>query len=600
MVQRYTIGWAPQSKQSLPKPEAGGLTGIFENVGAAVKSGLNERFVALGIDAYNNYQAEKSELTIPEEEWSSSNIYWRDGIDWTPNLTIEKAKIMSEIYDSDQQYKDLQDRTGMLGDAIRGTTWFTTMMVADEINLIPIVGQLAKGAQLIKAGTKLAKFGNKVDVVGKGLTKLGLQGGYKEAIARGTVYTAGFSTAEQFLLSPGAEKFRRNREVELKDQLTNVLLASATGGALGGAAYGVGKLFRKKDKGLGLTADDVDTGTVNKVANDIEINNAKFNRPNSTTETVDDLARPDVDAEDFGQFTIDKNTGRQRFDERGLKTNDPNSAFTINTNSKTGAITISVNRGSLEFVVSKLANLVDSPFVNIKIKGKKAKTFTKSQLQDTDAVMKAFNVKRQPNKLNTTETLLISNIDGEQVGFSMNRKTGEAIAYKKDAETGKWVPETPVNSKKLLHAAMVDDPVLKREIVATTKATETTPNKVDQSEAVDRQPDYDVRNEHKNKTHEQVADDLTSEGYRNINTVEALGSLPETVGIRKREAKAGDNGSTTVKVSEYDEQGNAITRDKDITLIKNTMDELKQNQSALSKAKAKLEQFTLCNIQTGT
>ena len=42
MVQRYTIGWVPQSKQSLPKPEAG----LFENVGAAVKSGLNERFVA--------------------------------------------------------------------------------------------------------------------------------------------------------------------------------------------------------------------------------------------------------------------------------------------------------------------------------------------------------------------------------------------------------------------------------------------------------------------------------------------------------------------------------------------------------------------------
>jgi hypothetical protein len=30
------------------------------------------------------------------------------------------------------------------------------------------------------------------------------------------------------------------------------------------------------------------------------------------------------------------------------------------------------------------------------------------------------------------------------------------------------------------------------------------------------------------------------------------------------------------------------------------MKDLKQNQSALEKAKAKLEQFTLCNIQTGT
>lgn len=596
MVQRYTIGWVPQSKQSLPKPQAG----IFENMGAAVKSGLNERFVALGIDAYNNYQAEKSELTIPEEEWTSSNIYWREGIDWTPNMTVDKAKIMSEIYDSDQQYKDLQDRTGFLGDAIRGTTWFSTMMVADEINLIPFVGQIAKGAQLFKAGTKLAKFGNKVDVVGKGLTKLGIQGGYKEAIARGSVYTAGFSTAEQFALSPGAEKYRRNREVELKDQLTNVLLATATGGAIGGAGYGIGKLFRKKDKGLGLTADDVDTGTVNKVVNDIQTNNQKFDNINTTTETVNNLNRPDVDAEDFGNFRIDQNSGRQRFDENGLKTDDPNSAIAINTNAKTGVVTISVSRESLEFVVSKLASLIDTPFVNIKLKGKRAKTFSKAQLEDTDAVMKAFNVKRQPNKLKQTSGLTLVDIDGEQVGFNINRKTGEAIAYKKDAETGVWIPESSVNSKKLLHAAMVKDPVLKKEILATTKAKETTPTKTDQSEPVDRQTDYDVRNEHKNKTHEEVADDLTSEGYRNIKTVEALDTLPETVGIRKREAKAGDNGSTTVKVSEYDEQGNAITRDKDITLITNTMKDLKQNQSALEKAKAKLEQFTLCNIQTGT
>ena len=71
------------------------------------------------------------------------------------------------------------------------------------------------------------------------------------------------------------------------------------------------------------------------------------------------------------------------------------------------------------------------------------------------------------------------------------------------------MPETSVNSKKLLHAAMVNDPVLKKEILATTKATETTPTKTDQSEPVDRQSEYDVRNEHKNKTHEQVADDLT-------------------------------------------------------------------------------------------
>jgi hypothetical protein len=598
MVQRYTIGWVPQSKQSLPKPEAG----IFENMGAAVKSGLNERFVALGIDAYNNYQAEKSELTIPEEEWTSSNIYWREGIDWTPNMTVDKAKIMSEIYDSDQQYRDLQDRTGFIGDALRGTTWFTTMMVADEINLIPFVGQIAKGAQLFKAGTKLAKFGNKVDVVGKGLTKLGIQGGYKEAIARGSVYTAGFSTAEQFLLSPGAEKYRRNREVELTDQLTNIALATATGGALGGFGYGIGRMFNKgKDPNdIGMTTDDIDTGTINKVANDIETNNAKFDGVNVRTETVDNINRPDVDGEDFGNFRIDQNTGRQRFDEDGLKTTDPNSAIAINTNATTGVVTITVKRSSLEFVVSKLASLIDTPFVNIKLVGKRAKTFSKAQLEDTDAVMKAFNVKRQPNKLQTSTSLDIVNIDGEDIGFNINRKTGDAIAYRKDAETGVWYPETSVNSKKLLHAAMVKDPALKKDILATTKQTETTPNKTDESEGVERQTDYDVRNEHKNKTHEQVADDLTSEGYRNIKTVEALDTLPETVGIRKREAKAGDNGSTTVKVSEYDEQGNAITRDKDITLITNTMKDLKQNQSALQKAKAKLEQFTLCNIQTGT
>ena len=116
--------------------------------------------------------------------------------------------------------------------------------------------------------------------------------------------------------------------------------------------------------------------------------------------------------------------------------------------------------------------------------------------------MNKFNVKRQREGIDASENLTVVNIEGEQVGFTMNRKTGEPVAYKKDAE-GNWVPETAVNSKKLLHAMMANDPVVKKQIIETTKTTtQTQPIKKD-TEVVDRQPEYDVRNEHKTKTHEK-------------------------------------------------------------------------------------------------
>ena len=86
---------------------------------------------------------------------------------------------------------------------------------------------------------------------------------------------------------------------------------------------------------------------------------------------------------------------------------------------------------------------------------------------------------------------------------------------------------------------------------------------------------------------------------KNITTVEQLNSLPETIGVRKREAKAGDNGQTKVKVREYQPDGTVIEREKDISLITSEMSELKKTTTALEKAKAKLDEFALCNIQSG-
>jgi hypothetical protein len=346
-----------------------------------------------------------------------------------------------------------------------------------------------------------------------------------------------------------------------------------------------------------MNIDDIDTGTVQKIAQDLKNTRDKVNKINATTETVNNINRVDVDGDDFGNVAINSNTGRQRFDSNGLKTNDPDAPISINTNAKTGVVTVTVTRDTLEFVINTLRKVLEEPFVNIKLKGKRAKRFTKAQLEDVDGILKSFNTKKRIQ--DTTETLTIVNIEGEKVGFILNRKTGEPVAYKQD-KTGQWIPENAVNSKKLLHAVMADDPVVKKEILETTKVrTDSETTKTDDSEPVDRQPTYDVRNEHKTKTHEQVADDLTGDGYKNITTVEQLNSLPETVGVRKREAKAGDNGQTKVKVKEYDENGNVITRDKDISLITKEMSEFKKTTTALDKAKAKLEQFALCNLQTG-
>ena len=596
MVARYQVGWTPQTRQDLPKPKINPFS--LTNLGSAFSSGLNERWVAQGIDAYTEYKSNQSELTIPEEEWTSSNIYWRDGIDWTPNLTVDKAKLMADIYDSDKRYADIQQRTGMFGDALRGTTWFTTMMVVDEINLIPFFGQLAKGMQVIKAGSKIAKIGAKADVVGAVLPKALKTGGIKEAVARSSVYGAGFAGIESFALMPASEKARRNQEIKTLQQWQNFAIGTALGGAIGGGGYWIGSKLAKNKNNFKLNKDEVDATIDKNLANNVIETRNKINDANPRNESVENLDRPDIDGNDFGNAQIDRNTGRRSYEADGVTSNNPNAPIKLTTNSTTGKVTLTVNRENLEFAVRVLQQTLGEDAVNIKIAGKRAKTFTKEQLQDVDGVLQAFAVKRRPQV--TATDLTVVEVNGQSIGFRNNSKTDETIAYIKNEE-GKYIAQSVEDSRKLFVAAQTKDKQLKQKLLSQVGKTPTAPSKIKQDvEPQGPSETYDVENSHKTKTHDEVADDLTSEGYRNIETVDELSTLPNTVGVRNRVVKAANNGQTKVKTTVYDQNGNRQTVDKDISETAAVNKEFNEEVALLKELDEHLEPVVGCMISSTT
>jgi len=591
MVQRYQVGWVPQTRQNLPVPKAG----VLENLSSAFSSGLNERWVAQGQDAYTEWKANQSNQIIPEAEWNSSNIYWRKGIDWTPNMTLDKAKIMSQVYDDDQKYLDLQERTGFVGDALRGTTWFTTMLVADEINLIPFVGQLAKGAQLIKAGSRLSALA-KADVVGRVLPKAVKTGGITEAVARASVYGAGFAGIESFALMPAAERARRNADVSALQQWGNFAMGTVLAGALGGGGFWLGKKLSNKGKDniRKLNQDEVNGSITSNTAKTIIKTRDKINKLNAREEIVDDLDMPDIDKNDFGNANIDRNTGKKSFEINGATTNNPQAPIKATTNATTGTVTLTVTKDSLEFVIRALQNTLSEPTVNIKIAGKRAKTFTKEQLQDVDFVLNAFKV---APKLQTKATkLIVVDVDGKPIGFRNNIKTDETIAYIKN-EQGKYVAQSVDDSRKLLVAAITQNPKLKAKLLDQVGKPVVQPTKTKQDiEPQGQKETYDIENNHKDKTHEEVADDLTSEGYRNIKTTDELTTLPNTIGVRNRVVKAANNGQTTVKATRYDQDGNKVVVDKDISETTAVMKEFNDEVDVLKQMESKLEDVTTCML----
>lgn len=571
MTRKVKLGWLPnQNYTPLTKST------FSENQAMAYKAGRAETFGQMGLDLLNE-KLDESRF-IAEEEWNPTYRYWREGLDWTPDMTEAGAKILAEVYDNDRNYDYVKERSTGITDLARRVTFGTTMMVLDEVNLIPFVGQFAKIGQGLKAGSMAAK------ILGPSKTWYG-------AVGKGAAQTTPFTVTESFLLYPDVERLRRQEDVSLARQFLNFSLGTAAGGALSGVGYGLRKaLDNRKAKRELLNAEEIQTTVVKERTKTAEIEIKKTTDANKRTNAkiieVDNLQRSDLSNDDLQNVKINNQVKKQSFNSDGTVTTDA-TARTYVTSTKT-KVSISTTRSDLQRVLESIKDNVEVPAVEIKIRGSKMRgTFSKQDINNVDPVLEKLGVKRKDT---TTKTKLLErNIDGETYGFTFNDKTGETIAYKKNVD-GSYTAQSSENSARLLHLSQTKDPAIKTEIKKFINGENTVPPTKD----VDVEQ-FDTRSAYKSQTPEEVADAQTGEAYRSIETVEQLDTLPEVLRIQKDYMTAVRNNQTKTKTTVY-ENGDPKEIDTDVSIIKTEYDKLKQQQELLKETEGKLDDFMVCNF----
>ena len=212
MASRYNTSWV--SYNSADKPKTPGTAGRLALTGAA--SGRSYNLVPLldstlagtGVGWYDD-------TPIKEQDWPTHPNY-RPGIEWTNDLTEAVSHHRAKTYDIEKRYEQDWNRATAWGKVAGTTSKYLTMFVADEVNLIPI------GGQLVKAGSVL----NNV----------------RKAMMTGAKWGAAYGGAEAVLTNP-ARKVRGQEKLsgwELAGQASAaVLFGGVTLGAIAGISAGV-------------------------------------------------------------------------------------------------------------------------------------------------------------------------------------------------------------------------------------------------------------------------------------------------------------------------------------------------------------------------
>jgi hypothetical protein len=549
---------------------------LGENAAIAIRDGRANTFGGMGADLLDSINDETA--FINEEDWNPSNRFWRDTIDWTPDLTIGGAAKMAEVYDLDKEYDYISKRSGWFTGAMRGTLNIATMMVADEVNLIPIVGQFAKIGQGLKTGSRIYKT-----VFGPSKT---LGGAFTKGLAQTTPFTA----AEAFLLYPQSEKLRRQQDIEFGSQLLSFALGTAAGGAFSTAGYKFSKMLTDAKNRKRLATDDqMNTPEAKQRQTIINKEEAKLNIKDAKLVEVDVEVRPDVGDTDLQKIVINNKTKNQNFDADGVNTKQANGVTRITATRNT--VSITTKRSELQKVLESIdADNLQVDTVSIKIRGTKQRgTFSKNEILAVDPVLQSLGVAKKT--LNKKQTMLEVKFGGETYALRSNDKTGEVIAYKRDANGNYSTPEDAQTSLKIFHGATTKNNDVKKQIKDNIEGND----KVTQTEATEIVEDtVDARNEHKSKTHEEVADDMTSEGYKNIETPEQLSTLPVTVGVQTKYVNAINNGQSTSTRSVFVD-GQKVEKTTDLSILKNEIDNLNDSRKLLEDVESKLDDLMVCN-----
>ncbi len=315
MAARYKTSWVSYNSADKPKEQAGAgrlsLTGIASGRSYNLVPLLDSTLAGQGVGWYD-------ETPIAEQDWPTHKNY-RPGIEWTNDLTEATSFHRAKTYDIEKRYEQDWNRASAFGKVAGTTSKYLSMFLLDEVNLIPI------GGQLVKAGSVL----NNV----------------RKAMWTGAKWGAAYGGAEAVLTNP-ARTARGQEKLsgwELAGQASAaVLFGGATLGAISGISAGVRnyRINRARDneairRSLDVTPDEIEPVIEKAQAERSAV--AKAMEENGSKQTLVDT---EFAQQQFTARDIQNAGGKIMYDANGRRTSLLDNAKVIYEITPEGAVLV--------------------------------------------------------------------------------------------------------------------------------------------------------------------------------------------------------------------------------------------------------------------
>lgn len=308
-LNKYKIDWVTDDSSFITSEKPSFWKDVWDR-------GRNMTIFAEADDAFDLFESVDARNDfIDQEDWNASNFFYRPGVEWFNGMTRSDARLLADTFDEDLEWQQTNSQLSSGAATSRDLLSMGVGMIFDETNLIP----LGIGFQGVKALSKVPAL-------------------YK-SILGGAATTAAFTTAEQFLIYPQAEWNRRQREVKLPEQLTNIALGTVIGGGIAGGGHFLGNLvsiYRQKRS----HSQDLEN---KNIADTVKALDKKLNDATEEINTLNEQLEFDfIDRNDTDLDRIDLSSdgvrvrGSKEYDEHGAEvdtniTGDTADALSINS-----------------------------------------------------------------------------------------------------------------------------------------------------------------------------------------------------------------------------------------------------------------------------
>lgn len=154
MATKFNTTWLSTRQTDLPVP----ASTFGQNVGSAFRKGRSVNLIPLAFDAIKAKTSLGDETLLSEDQWNKS-VYYRQGLEWTEGMTVERADSMARTFDIESVHANIYKRSSGFNKFSNWVSEYGTMFIADEVNFIPFLGTAYKGLSVGKAMYKAAKVG---------------------------------------------------------------------------------------------------------------------------------------------------------------------------------------------------------------------------------------------------------------------------------------------------------------------------------------------------------------------------------------------------------------------------------------------------------